>query len=162
MKLLMLKRDSWKETIAWVIATWFGSGCAPKAPGTIGSLFSLPLVLIGVWAGPFAMLTTIILLFFIGWWAAHIVLKTQSKQDPGFVVIDETIGQSLTFVLVSSFPLSWYIVVLGFVLFRFFDIIKFWPASFFDRSLHNAFGVMMDDVVAGVYAAAVLYGISFL
>ncbi len=162
MKMSSLMRSSRQETMAWVLATWFGSGCAPKAPGTVGSLCSLPLVLIGVWGGSFALLAVTAVLFLVGWWAVRVVLKTQACQDPGFVVIDETVGQSLTFVLVASFPISWYILVCGFILFRFFDIVKFWPASFFDRSVHGAFGVMMDDVIAGLYAAAVLYGISFL
>ena len=162
MKLSMLMRSSRRETIAWILATWFGSGCAPKAPGTVGSFCSLPLVLIGIWAGPFALLTAVVALFLIGWWSVRVVLKTQACQDPGFVVIDETVGQSLTFVLVASSSIPWYILVCGFILFRFFDIVKFWPASFFDRSVHGAFGVMMDDVIAGLYAAAVLYGISFL
>lgn len=160
MKLSQLKRRTLSETIAWLLATWWGSGCTSKAPGTVGSLCSVPLVLLAVWFGLPVFLGATIMLFFAGWWATHIVLKTQNRQDPGFVVIDETIGQSVTFLLVAATPISWYTVVCGFALFRFFDIVKIWPASFFDKSVHNAFGVMMDDVVAGVYAAVVLYGLT--
>ncbi len=160
MKLSQLKRRTPSETIAWLLATWWGSGCASKAPGTIGSLCSLPLILLASCGGVSVFFSVIVVLFLLGWWATHIVLKTQNRQDPGFVVIDETIGQSVTFLLVAATPISWCTVVCGFVLFRFFDIVKIWPASFFDKSVHNAFGVMMDDVVAGVYASVVLYGLT--
>ena len=89
------------------------------------------------------------------------ILRTQSSSDPGFVVIDETVGQTLTFIFVAGMDFSWVMVLLGFALFRFFDIVKIWPASYFDSSVHNAFGVMMDDVIAGLYAGIVLYGIMF-
>ena len=150
-----------RDKFAWLIATWFGSGFAKKAPGTIGSLCSLPLAFIGYFCGVKALLGTALILFLLGWWATKIVLSSQEKSDPGFVVIDETVGQTLTFVLVASLGFSWYTLICGFALFRFFDIVKIWPASYFDKSVHNAFGVMMDDVIAGIYAAIVLYGIMF-
>ena len=149
------------DKFAWLIATWFGSGFAKKAPGTIGSLCSLPLAFIGCLYGPKALLGTAVVLFLLGWWATKVILISQKKTDPGFVVIDETVGQTLTFVLVASIGFSWYTLICGFALFRFFDIVKIWPASYFDKSVHNAFGVMMDDVIAGIYAAIVLYGIMF-
>ena len=161
MKSLFLKNGSLTETIAWLFATWFGSGLSPKAPGTVGSFCALPMVLFGIYGGQSGLLGVVISLFFIGIWATHIVLKTQKEQDPGFVVIDEVVGQSLTFLLALSFGLTGWSLILGFLLFRFFDIIKLWPASFFDGRIHNAFGVMMDDVVAGLYASIVLYGIMF-
>ena len=150
-----------QKKTAWILATWFGSGRSPKAPGTVGSLCSLPLILIGYTGGGFIFFLTILGLFFIGWWATHFVLEETKKQDRGFIVIDETVGQSLAFVLALSGPFHWSYVLIGFALFRFFDIVKIWPASFFDKSVHSAFGVMMDDVIAGIYAAVVLYGITF-
>ena len=161
MELSQLKRKTPLQTTAWVLATWFGAGCSPKAPGTIGSLFSLPLILIGYLIGVKALILTLIVLFGLGWWATDVVLKTQKEQDPGFVVIDETVGQVLSFVLITSVGFTWYYLVIGFALFRFFDIVKLWPASYFDQSVHTAFGVMMDDVIAGLYAAVTLYGITF-
>ena len=161
MKLKELKRKNIKETLAWLLATWWGSGCSPKAPGTVGSFCSLPIVLIGIFWGTEALLFVSVLLFLMGWWATGEVLKSQGAKDPGFVVIDETVGQTLTFVLVLQMGWSWYVPTLGFILFRFFDIVKLWPASYFDKSVHNAFGVMMDDVIAGGYAAVVLYGLTF-
>ena len=160
MKFSVLKRSNLTETIGWILATWFGSGLSPKAPGTVGSLCSLPLVLLSVYGGLESMLALIVCLFFVGWWATDCVLKTQKEHDPGFVVIDETVGQSLTFVLALPMGLNGWGILYGFLLFRFFDIVKIWPASFFDSRVKNAFGVMMDDVIAGLYAAIVLYGIT--
>ena len=162
MKISTLKRDRIVDTVGWVLATWFGAGCAPKAPGTVGSFFSLPLILVGMVFGLRTFLAMVLILFIVGWWATHIVLRSQNATDPGFVVIDETVGQMMTFALVINSPIAWYIPILGFALFRFFDIIKVWPASFFDKFIHNAFGVMMDDVMAGIYAGLVLYGLTFL
>jgi len=162
MKISTLKRKNIVESIAWVLATWFGSGCSPKAPGTVGSFFSLPLILIGLKWGAYPFMCVAALLFLVGWWATQVVLKSQKDTDPGFVVIDETVGQMLTFALIINMSASWYVPFLGFALFRFFDIVKLWPASFFDKFVHNAFGVMMDDVIAGMYAALVLCGIVFL
>jgi len=162
MKFSTLKRRTLSETIGWVLATWFGSGCAPKAPGTVGSFCSLPLVAIGLLGGQSTLLITAGILFVVGWWATAVVLHTQSKHDPGFIVIDETVGQTLTFALVIGQPVSLTILLAGFLLFRFFDIVKLWPASYFDKHVCNAFGVMMDDVMAGMYAALILYGFTFI
>ena len=161
MKFSTLRRSTLWETTGWLFATWFGSGLSPKAPGTVGSLFSLPIVLFGIYGGVESLLGVLVCLFFIGLWATSLVLRTQKEQDPGFVVIDETVGQGLTFLLAVPLGLTGWSVICGFLLFRFFDIIKLWPASFFDSRVHNAFGVMMDDVIAGLYAALVLYGIMF-
>jgi len=161
MKFSALGQKTFGDTLAWILATWFGSGCSPKAPGTVGSLCSLPLVLFGIYGGVGTLLGVVCILFLIGCWATAIVLKSQKSQDPGFVVIDETVGQSLTFLLAIPFGLTGWSILFGFLLFRFFDIVKIWPASFFDSRVHNAFGVMMDDVIAGIYAAIVLYGIMF-
>lgn len=147
-----------QQKVAYLIATWFKSGLSPKAPGTIGSLCTLPLawILISLY-GTIGLLFAALLLFIIGHKATKIVLKQEKgKTDPGFIVIDEVVGQLLSFVFVASLPQNIYIYALGFAFFRFFDIIKVWPASYFDQKIHTAFGVMMDDVVAGLYAALLL------
>lgn len=151
------------QQVTDIIATWFFSGKSPKAPGTAGSFCTLPLVILLYSLGFWGILGASILLFLIGWWATDCILKVQENQDPAFVVIDEVVGQTLAFLIVSVFyPLSWWMLLIGFALFRFFDIVKVWPASFFDKKVHSAFGVMMDDVVAGIYAALVLFGICFV
>ena len=162
MNITALKRKTISETLAWIIATWFGSGCSPKAPGTVGSLCSLPLVLVGVLWGTRIYLILLSVLFLVGWWATQRVLQSQKDLDPGFVVIDETVGQGVTFALVVGGGFSWIYLLCGFALFRLFDIIKIWPASYFDGAVHNAFGVMADDVAAGIYAGLILYAITFI
>lgn len=155
----MTKQQKW----AHLIATWFKSGLSPKAPGTVGSLATLPLawILISLY-GTIGVLVGAVLVFIVGLKATRIVLKSEKgNTDPGFVVIDEVVGQLLSFALVAHLPQNIYIYVLGFAFFRFFDIIKVWPASYFDKKVHTAFGVMMDDVVAGIYAA-ILLGLTYL
>ncbi len=147
----------------FIIATWFGSGRSPKAPGTVGSFFALPLAVVASWGHMYGILVACFFIFGIGWYSTHRVLKGQKETDPGFVVIDEVVGQTLTFLfVVSKGTLSIPTLIMGFILFRFFDIVKIWPASYFDKKIQNAFGVMMDDVVAGLYAALVLWGLQNL
>ena len=162
MNIKELKRKTILETLCWVVATWFGAGCSPKAPGTVGSLFALPMVAVGIMGGMSWLVCGAGVLFLLGWGATYVVLKSQKEQDPGFVVIDEVVGQMLTFLWVLPRAAEWPLLVAGFALFRLFDIIKLWPASYFDKYVHNAFGVMADDVVAGLYAAIALYGLSFV
>lgn len=146
-----------KNIIAKCIATWFFSGKSPICPGTVGSFCTLPLVFAIYSYGIIGILLTAFICFILGLFATKQILKTQDNPDPGFVVIDEVVGQTLTFVGVAHlFTLSWSMLLVGFLLFRFFDIVKIWPASYFDKKVHSAFGVMMDDVVAGLFAAAVL------
>ncbi len=151
-----------KKFAAYLTASWFGLGFSPKASGTFGSLGALPLV----WALAFytslpIMLAVAAVLFFVGVWATHQIIKRQENKDPSLVVIDEVVGQMLSFSLVWQHLSDWKIYILGFALFRFFDICKMGPVKFFDSRFHNAWGVMLDDVFAGITAAIVLYLINF-
>jgi phosphatidylglycerophosphatase A len=87
-----------------------------------------------------------------------------TKHDPSFVVIDEFIGQAVTFLLIAD-KLKQFngiiIYIIGFILFRIFDIIKPFPVSYADKKINNAFGVILDDVFAGLYAAIILYFIKY-
>ncbi len=157
-----LKKESLKTKVAYLIATGFGSGLSPKAPGTVGSFAALLPIWGAAQFGVWGILILSIFFFLSGWYATHIVLKTQPIHDPGYVVIDEFVGQTLAFLFVAYLGMPWYYYLIGFGLFRFFDIVKIWPASYFDEKVHNAFGVMMDDVVAGLYAALILYGLHFI
>jgi len=135
------------------IATGCYTGMIPKAPGTWGSLFalvpwyfcrglSLPVYLL-VLAG----------LFIVGAMSAGSAEKIFDRADPGCIVIDEVLGIFITLTLAPGHPAAW---VLGFVLFRLFDILKPFPVSWVDTHLHGGFGIMLDDVVAGLYALACL------
>lgn len=148
--------------LAWLIATFFYSGKSKIAPGTVGSFCSLPLVLLLYPLGWSALWVGTVFVYLVGLWATYNVLKSSENKDPGFVVIDETAGQVMTFLFVAAFaPFSWMNLFLGFALFRLFDIVKIWPCSFFDKKIVGAFGVMSDDVFAGFYAAISLLLINF-
>ena len=149
----MAKTPSLRDP-AILIATWFGAGLLPKAPGTWGSLFALPFAWLMVAAGGAPLLGgAVVVLFFIGWWASSRYIEQSGIADPGSVVVDEVAGQWLTLVAVPLDPLLYLI---GFLLFRIFDIIKPWPVSWADRRVGGGLGVMLDDILAGLYALAAL------
>lgn len=151
------------KKISYVIATMFGTGYCPFASGTAGSLATIPVAfLIAYFFGIYGIAIATLLTFFIGTYAVKEVLK-YTKHDPSIVVIDETAGQLFSFIavadqLVGNF--TWraaLIYLLGFALFRLFDITKPQPAKWADSKVMNAWGVMLDDIFAGAYAAIILY-----
>ncbi len=150
-----------KKKIAYILASYFGFGFSPFASGTVGSLMTLPLVFVGVYYfGINGVFIIALSAFVIGVWASKEVLK-YTKHDPSLIVIDEVVGQSLSFVLLANQLRgnmnAWLVYLLGFAFFRLFDIWKPQPVRWADRKLLNAWGVMLDDVFAGIYAAACLY-----
>ncbi len=153
-----------------LLATYFGLGLSKYAPGTIGSLGTLPLAyLLMHFGGFYALLGTAVILFFIGVKAADVVIKESGDEDPSKVVIDETVGQLLSFSLVAYIAPeylsgigSWFYYIAGFAFFRFFDILKMGPVKYADSQIKNAYGVMLDDVFAGVFAAILLLGVLFI
>ncbi len=140
---------------AVIIATWFGAGLSPKAPGTVGSLAALPfawgILYVSGWPG---LLLAVVAVFGVGLWASHGYTSISGDHDPGPVVIDEVAGQWLTLCVV---PLEWPWFLAGFVLFRIFDIFKPWPVGWLDRHVKGAMGIMIDDIAAGLYAVIILY-----
>lgn len=135
-----------------LIATFLGVGRAPVAPGTFGSLAALPLygLLRGLRLGPYLLVTAALSL--IGTVCAHQAAKILGE-DPGAVVIDEVAGQLLA---LGSRPRGLKPVLLGFALFRFFDILKPGPVGWCDRNIKGGLGIMADDLVAGLLAALCL------
>ena len=155
--------DTFRQTgfygkIALILATWFGVGLAPVASGTFGTLAAVPLVLLlnyfGEWLGVFALVVVIV----VAIWASDRTWKLLGRTDPSEVVIDEVAGFLLTTFLL---PISLVNVGLGFILFRFFDIVKPWPVRQSER-LKGGFGIVVDDLLAGVYAHLCLRGILLL
>ena len=136
------------KNITLAFATGFGSGYIPWASGTWGSAVGL-LVLFGLQSlSPLSFLITLITLFFLGVWASTEAEKFFGEKDSGKIVIDEVVGQLISLFLI---PLSWKSVLLGFLLFRLFDMWKPFPARWFQDHLKGGWGVMMDDVMAGIY-----------
>jgi phosphatidylglycerophosphatase A len=135
------------------VLTWFGCGLSPKAPGTVGSLGALPLgIALGLIGGGPLLLVCAAALFFLGWKFADIELPGDDS-DPGWVVVDEVVGQ---WIALAAAPFTLVGILAAFGLFRLFDIAKPWPVSAADRNVGGGLGVMLDDVLAGVYAAGIL------
>lgn len=138
---------------ATLIATFGGVGLLRPAPGTLGSLVALPIAWSVVSSfGASGLVWLTLLLFAAGVWAATQMEKASNTKDPSSVVVDEVVGQWIV-VAVMPLSLTWYLVAFG--LFRLFDIWKPWPVSVADQDLKGGFGVMADDVLAGLYALLV-------
>lgn len=148
-----------RRSPAFWVASGFGVGLAPTAPGTVGTfaavipflfMHDLPLpIYLGIVAAT----------FLIGTWAAGRVIKLLGREDPGLVVIDEWVG---LWIALAALPggLPW--LAAGIVLFRFFDVIKPWPVKWLDENIHGGFGAMFDDAIAGLYALFFLQSMAFL
>jgi phosphatidylglycerophosphatase A len=146
-----------KTRAAICLATWFGCGYSPVGPGTAGSLGAIalawPLVSALGW-GQLHLAFLAAALTAPGIWAAGVTARVKGLKDPGIVVVDEVIGQWITLVGASRF--NWKSWLIGFVLFRLFDIWKPWPARRLE-ALPSGTGIVADDVMAGVYGAAALW-----
>jgi phosphatidylglycerophosphatase A len=137
-----------------LMATWWGTGYSPLASGTVGTLAAIPLYLV-LARLPFPLyILTMVPFFFFSCWVAGAAEEIFAEKDSGKIVIDEVVGYLVT---MTDAPFSWRAVILGFFLFRFFDIVKVFPANIIDRRLKNGWGVVLDDVVAGVYACVVVH-----
>lgn len=138
------------------IASGFGSGFSPFASGTAGSAVAILPWLLLRGLSPWWWLVVIAAAFVIGVWASTVVVRRLRIEDPGVIVWDEFVGQWIALCPLLLWPrhLAW--VAVGFVLFRIFDVWKPWPVSWADRHVKGGLGVMLDDVLAGVYASLVL------
>ena len=150
-----------KKGLSFFFATYFGTGYSKFAPGTIGSLMTLPLAFVlAYFYGQTGIIAGIIISFIIGIISTIEVLR-HTPHDPGFIVIDEVAGQLTTFAAIAPHLQhnlkSWPIYIIGFILFRIFDIFKPQPVRWADNKITNAWGVMLDDIIAGVYAMLILY-----
>src|SRR5205814_4939519 len=134
-------------------AMGFGSGHSPIAPGTVGTLFALPLAaLLHAYTDDLAYLLVVAAAFAVGIWAADRTGRDLGVADHGAIVCDEIASFLLVLFFVGAEPLR---QAVAFLLFRAFDVVKPPPAGFIDREWHHGFGVMADDVVAAVYALLV-------
>lgn len=146
------------KKLALIIATYCGLGLSPKAPGTVGSIGTIPLAMVlAYYFGIYGILVAAIIVTIVGIIATDVVISGEEDKDPGKVVIDEVAGQLLAFVLVADRLQHnldlWWVYLVGLVAFRFFDICKMGPVKWFDSKMKNAYGVMFDDVCAGLMAS---------
>lgn len=149
------RTDILRHPAGW-IATGLGSGLSPFAPGTAGSAAALLPWLLLRELPPGWYLAVVLAAFMLGVWASHVVVQRMGIEDPGVIVWDEFVGQWITLLPLLAGPAGWPWILLGFFLFRIFDVLKPWPVSLADRHVRGGLGVMLDDVLAGVYAALAL------
>lgn len=147
-----------------LLAFWLGSGLSPRAPGTAGTVAAIPLWLLLQWWSPSLplYLGLLLVLFAFGCWICGESARMLGVHDYGGIVFDEVVG-----LLITCIPLlpslgwvkagqgGWWLLA-AFVLFRLFDIWKPWPIRWFDAKVGGGFGIMLDDVLAAVYAAVLL------
>lgn len=130
-------------------ASWLGTGFSPIASGTVGTLGAIPLYLaFSRLELPVYLLTTAAFTLF-SCWVAGLAEEVFNEKDSGKIVIDEVAGYLVTMIAV---PVSFTAIATGFLMFRLFDIVKPQPARWFDRCLKNGYGVVLDDIAAGIYA----------
>lgn len=148
----ILNRDVKVNFFVLLFNSFFFIGFIPVASGSFASAFSLLPFLISYFNNIFVLFIAIVLFFIISLLTGKDLLKKYGD-DPSVLVIDEVIGMWLTILVIKLFfnEIYWLHFVVGFFLFRFFDIVKIYPAIYFDK-LNNTFGVLMDDVISGVYA----------
>lgn len=151
-----IKKLDFKNPALWV-ATWFGCGLMRPAPGTWGTLGALPIGMILMALGGYAALGVgIVIVTLIGLWAARGFETMTGTHDSGMIVIDEVAGMWIALLACVGNPPVY--IIAAFLLFRFFDILKPFPVGWLDKSIPGAWGVMADDLMAGLYAAFIILG----
>lgn len=143
---------------ALLLAFGFGSGLSPRAPGTVGTIAALPFALLLLQLPIYWYCALLIVAAVVGVWLCQVASDALQVRDHGGIVWDEFVGLWITFIAV---PVQWHWLLIGFVLFRLFDILKPWPISYLDRHVHGGLGIMIDDILAGLFAALCLQGLIF-
>ncbi len=134
--------------------SFFGVGYLPFAPGTWGTLATLPLLYgIGRFHPPFFLFIPFItIVTIISCFIAEVIQKEFNLHDPQWIVIDEVLGMSTAWLFIREHNLLHLFIL--FILFRFFDIAKIWPASYFDKKVQHGYGTIIDDIISGIYAGS--------
>ncbi|MFL0798231.1 MAG: phosphatidylglycerophosphatase A [Cellvibrionaceae bacterium] len=134
---------------SWLFAFGFGSGLAPKAPGTFGTLAAIPFYFLIMHLPVWQYLAVLVVTSVVGIWFCHVAAEGLGVHDHPGIVWDEMVGYWLTMFMA---PAGWVWIVLGFVLFRVFDILKPWPIRWVDQRVHGGFGIMLDDILAAGFS----------
>lgn len=142
----------WRHFLAFGL----GSGLARFAPGTFGTLVSIPFYLVLARLPAWLYVVTVAAAFALGVWISNLVSRDLRVHDHGGIVFDEFVGFWITMFLL---PAEWPWILAGFAAFRLFDIWKPWPIRWCDRHIEGGFGIMFDDVVAGIFACASLHAL---
>ena len=155
-----------QERLVLVVGTAFGLGLAPIAPGSFAALAGVAWHAL-VWKVTPGLLVPLLaagLVAMIGlhFWLNEAAARYWEDDDSGNFVLDEVAGYLVTALAACALPNQWIVMAAGFLLFRILDIIKLPGARYFDRQMHNAWGVLLDDVVSGLYAAGLLWAAHYL
>jgi phosphatidylglycerophosphatase A len=142
-----------RNKVILFFASGLGLGYLPLVPGTWGTVLGVAVYFFLGRMTIWAVVPIVVGLMLVSFWLADQAEQILITRDPQVVVIDEVVGYLITMI---SFSTNWRYLLAGFFLFRFFDIVKIWPASWFDKSGKRGFAVVMDDVAAGVYANIVM------
>jgi phosphatidylglycerophosphatase A len=149
-----MEKNKNKRWLPLLTATGFGSGFFPIAPGTVGTAVAIPLVfLASQMLFPYVYIGTTIIIFLIGVWSCNYAEEYFGKKDPGHANIDEILGYFVTMFLV---PINIKTLILGFFVFRFFDITKIPPVKQVEK-VPGGMGIMLDDFLAGLYSLACMH-----
>jgi len=136
------------------LALGFGSGLAPKAPGTFGTAAAIPLYMLLTMLTPLHYLIVVILMSIVGVYICGKAANDVGVHDHPAIVWDEFVGYFITMFMI---PMSWQSILVGFLLFRVFDILKPWPISFIDKKMSGGAGVMFDDILAGLFSLFIMH-----
>lgn len=142
-----------------MLAFGFGSGLSPFAPGTMGTIIAIPFYLGLRELDNLSYLAVVVVSFFAGIFFCNVASHKLKVHDHGGIVWDEIVGYWLTMLFA---PRGWWWIIVGFFLFRFFDVLKPWPINLADKKIHGGFGIMFDDVLAAVYAFLCLQALAWL
>ncbi|ACO04083.1 MULTISPECIES: phosphatidylglycerophosphatase A [Persephonella] len=152
-----MPEESFKVMVAYMLSTGLYAGKIPVAPGTIGTVVGLiPILIYWTKGGSYMLINQIFItlaVFFVGIWASTVVVETFKEKDPDYVVIDEIAGYMVAMIGIEP---TWQNLLIAFILFRFFDILKPPPIRFFER-LPSGLGVMADDIIAGLYVLGIMH-----
>lgn len=142
----------------YFLALGCGSGLSPRMPGTVGTLAAIPFYFLFIQAGIWGYLLIVLSAIPFGIWVCEKVAQDMQVKDPACIVWDEFVGLWITLFMLPS---GWYWLPIGFLLFRFFDVLKPWPISWLDKNLPGGYGIMLDDVAAGLISFGIIQLLAF-
>ncbi len=142
-----------EERATIILATWFGCGKVPRIPGTVGTLGAVPLLFLFSFFAPLQYMLATLVFTVLAIFVSHLHESFSGKHDSQEIVIDEVAGLLVTMTWV---PFTWPYVVAGFLLFRFFDMLKPWPISYLDKRVGGGVGTVADDLLAGILSNIIL------
>ena len=154
-----LKAANFSDKVALILSMWFGAGLLPGMPGTFGTAGAIPVYLLSVNFDEVYQALFLLVIIILAIWSSGRCEGILGRTDPREIVIDEVAGFLLTLIFL---PLTWVTVVAGFFLFRFFDILKPPPIRQIEKKLTKGFGIVLDDLAAGLYAHLCLRLLLFL